>query len=347
MKSHLSIYIIRRDLEDLIDEFTNSKITRNYLNILEKQGYLTMDLILKYTKDFTEELKKRISEEDYKIVCGGKKDNRKFLYNPIVLLNRLEREKIKINENPTFSSFTNSLDTIIENLNKNKAWVKYPYSIVLIFNGNMKEAYEIPIIRIPEAYFLLIYNKDNPILKIPPIKNGKFLNEFEIEMFSYPKEDLTKVYIEGYQDLGTFRIFSNSEFDRIQRMRKVKYKRDIYFSVVLGRSPLQSLYILNLLENERNGKQFYLIVPDPSLLKIVSGIYKSVLVSNRKIQLPVIFTYLMIHAEINKRKEEGMNSFYKTKYITKEKLDKLYDLLSNSMKHIKSLEKVKMMSAVF
>lgn len=338
----------RKKLEDLIDKFTTSQLTRDYLKILERQGYLPLRSIIRYTKSFSEELRKKIPEDEYYIICSGKKDNRKSVYNPTILIKKLKREIIRINKRPSFSNFVESLDILLEKLNRGRTYVRYPYSVVMIFDGNgTREAYEIPLIRIPEAYFLLIYNKDLPVKKEPPMKGGNFINEFEIEINSNPKKDFTKTYIEGYRDQGNFRIYSDSEADRMQRMRKIKYRGEIYYANVLGRAPLQALYTLNLLENRYNNSGFKVIVPDPSLLKIVAGIYRALLDLNKFI-LPEIFTYLMIHAEINKRRSDDMNSFFITTNITRDKLDTLHNMLNPSIFSIKSVisRKTKMKSAV-
>ncbi|MEM0379473.1 MAG: hypothetical protein QXG71_01805 [Nanopusillaceae archaeon] len=336
----------RKSLEELIHKYINSKEINLYLNILERQGYLNKKYIEKVERSFVQNLKNRIPEEDYNIICSGRKDNRKFTYNPIVLISKLEREKIKINKKPSFSNFTESLDILIDKINGKNNYNKYPYSFVIIFEGNgNKEAYEIPLIKIPEAYFILVLNKNNPYEKVPPKKGGKFINEFEINLYSYPKKELTEVYVEGYQDIGNFKIYSDSKLDRIQRMRKVKYKGEIYYTNVLGRAPLQALYTLNLLEDY---KKFKVIVPDISLLKIISGIYRSILLSNQEIKLPLIFTYLMIHAEIEKRRKEGLDSFYITHYITDQKLEEIYKRLYPSIKEIESIisKNLKMKSVV-
>jgi len=145
-------------LDEIIEEIINKRI-RPILPILEKpNGNIHYEIIDRIEEDFKEKVRERISTEIYETICGGKKENRRSYYNPIILISRAKRRIVKSQNSPTFKGFINSLDDILERLNNPNDRINYPYSIILISSDS--KAYEIPLIDIPEAYLYLIINRN-------------------------------------------------------------------------------------------------------------------------------------------------------------------------------------------
>jgi len=315
-------------LDEIIEETINKRI-KYLLPVLEKpNGNIPYEIIDKTEKDFKEKVKERIPTEIYETICGGRKENRKYYYSPLILLSRAKRRIIPSQNPPTFEGFTNSLDDILKRLNNPNGKINYPYSIILISSDS--RAYEIPLIDIPEAYLYLVINKDKPVQKEPPMKNGKYINEFEIKIPSFPKRiGYDRVIIKGYQNQGDFEVNGSGEFDTYHGLRKIKYEGKYYYPNIIGRQGYQALLTMNLLETTRFGyPSFPIIVPDTSLVRIFQKILYSQLFKDptkEEIEIPQIFTYLAITAEIIKRREEGLDSFYISKGITQEKLENLYN----------------------
>jgi len=124
-------------------------------------------------------------------------------------------------------------------------------------------------------------------------------------------------------------------------LRKIKYKGKYYYPIVIGRQGYQALLTMNLLETTRFGyPKFSIIVPAPELITIFQNIFYSQLLrdpTKKEIEIPQIFTYLAITAEIIKRREEGLDSFYKSNGITPKKLENLYERLKPKIDQIINL----------
>jgi len=317
-------------LDEIIEETINKRINY-FLPFLEKpNNNIHYEIIERIEEDFKEKVRERIPTEIYETICGGKKENRRYYYNPIILISRAKRRIVPSQNPPTFKGFINSLDDILKRLNNSNDRINYPYSIILISSDS--KAYEIPLIDIPEAYLYLIINKDKLVQREPPMRNGEYINEFEIRIPSFPKRTgYDRVFIKGYQNYGDFEVIGSGEFDTYHGLRKIKYKGKYYYPNVIGRQGYQALLTMNLLETITHGyPSFPIIVPAPELVTIFQNIFYSQLLrdpNKEEIKIPQIFIYLTLTAEIIKRKEEGLDSFYKSYGITQEKLENLYERL--------------------
>ncbi|RIB35342.1 MAG: hypothetical protein BXU00_02340 [Candidatus Nanoclepta minutus] len=314
-------------LDEIIEETINKRI-KYLLPALEKpNGNIHYELVERIEEDFKEKVRERVPTEIHETICGGKKENRKYYYNPIILISRAKRRIVPSQNLPTFEGFTNSLDNILKRLNNPNGRINYPYSIILISSDS--KAYEIPLIDIPEAYLYLVINKDKPVQKEPPMKNGEYINEFEIKIPSFPKRiGYDRVILKGYQNQGDFEVNGSGEFDTYHGLRKIKYKGKYYYPNIIGRQGYQALLTMNLLETRKGYPSFPIIVPAPELITIFQNIFYSQLLrdpTKKEIKIPQIFTYLALTAEITKRREEGLDSFYISNGITKEKLENLYN----------------------
>jgi len=316
-------------LDGIIEETIKNRINP-ILPILEKpNGNIHYKTIEAIEEDFKKRIEESIPKDVYETICGGKKENRKYYYNPLIFLSRVKRRIIPSQNQSNFEGFINSLDDILKRLNNPNGKINYPYSIILMSSDS--KAYEIPLIDIPEAYLYLAINRDKPAQKEPPAKDGEYINEFEIKISSFPKRmGYDRVLIKGYQNLGDFEIIGSGEFDTYHGLRKIKYKGKYYYPNVIGRQAYQALLTMNLLETKKVYPSFSIIVPDPSLIRVFQNIFYSQLLkdpSKKEIKIPQIFTYLALTAEIIKRRERGLDSFYISKGVTQEKLENLYKML--------------------
>jgi len=337
---------VQSTLDEIIEETVNKRI-RPILHILENpKTSIHYELIERIEEGFKEKVRRRIPIEYYKIICGEEKLNRRFQYNPIKLLSEVKKRVMRFEGLPTFKNVIKKpLDDILNSLNNPYDEVNYPYLIALLYPSTRK-SYKIPLIDIPEAYFYLIVNRNSPFKKEPPIGIGRYgnigyINEFDIEIPSFPKRlGYDRVIIKGYRNLGDFEVIGTSNFDTYEGLRKIADKKEevekedeveYYYSIVIGRQGYQALLTMNLLETIRFGyPRFSIIVPAPELITIFQNIFYSQLLrdpTKEEIKIPQIFTYLALTAEILKRREEGLNSFYRSNGITKEKLENLYERL--------------------
>ncbi|BFI73863.1 hypothetical protein YN1_8500 [Nanoarchaeota archaeon] len=328
---------IQDRLDNLIDSYIEY-IDKTFFPNLEKINYIPdMEKIKNIQERFKNEVFREIPNDYYEKICGGKKDNRKYIKNSLIFLTRVKRSIYYKDEEPNKNNLLNAMKNILKYINNPENLKKYPYSIVIILRD---KAYEIPLIKIVEAYATFIINGIYSLYntRIPPMRKGKFINEFSMNLNIHPKGDEDNIFIMGLNNQGDFEVESSSPSSKYLKLRKVYYNRERYYPREIQRRELLLLYYLNLLENIRYGNSFYIIVPDKKLLTIYFNILESARRSYSN--LPMIFTYLSLHTEILRRRKNDLDSFYLTSKIT---IEKLNNLRSEFWDYVKNLQNFNIM----
>ena len=342
----MEIEKIKEDLSNAIgDTIRDSK---RYLSRFENsQSIPSPKPLLDIYKIFKRNIERNIPKEKFEKICD-RKDNREYQLNPYFLSLRTLRERIFLPYKPIFTNFISGLDELLYELNMDYAEKPYKFSYVLFLD---EKPYEIFPIKIIEAYTFMIINKDNPLRKEPPKKNGRYINEFEIHIPAFPKRfGYNKVIIKGYRNQGAFDINTESPSDEYQSLRKIRFGNNWYFPTPLQREGLQALYTMHYLETinaQRNGQYplYYIIVPDISLVKVFANILTATIFyysrrSYKELSILSIPTYILLLAEIQKRKEIGLNSFHIQYRTTPGKLDSAYNLIKKQIEYIKRIRKI-------